>query len=532
MSSLNCLETRKESIQMETSTVETTAPEKSPSTTRSPMRSVLHATSVLAAGWLVTVVIRLLTSKVLAVVLGPSGFGYYGLLRNFVDLVTMVGGLGIGSAIVRYGANRIQNNDVVGIASIRQAAWLIFAASGTVATAILIIFRVTFSRWVLGSPDHPWSVALMAMAVLFSLASYIQVSTLNAYHRVKALAKSSVLECVLGGALAVTFVLIWREHAIAAVVIGAGAAAWLASRRFLKGEVGPASVRPPFRATAEAARSLLQIGVPYLGSSVFSVGAHLVVPMLVLQLLGAESVGHYRAAAAISVTYLGFLVTAMSQDYFPRVSAVSDKPATLRDLINNQQRLILLLGVPMLLGTMALVPYLIPIAYSSKFTPAVELLEWQLMGDIFRLSAWTLQIVILSRCSGKVFFLIESMLGTTTLLTSWAGARWFGLTGLGIAFLFSYAIYYLVVWLIVRREIDLVWSRTNKRLMAGSICAAFIVRLLPFTAFARFRTPVALTLAVAAGIGSLFLVLKELSANRDEVFDLKSLLAVLAKGGR
>jgi PST family polysaccharide transporter len=232
-------------------------------------------------------------------------------------------------------------------------------------------------------------------------------------------------------------------------------------------------------------------------------GTHFLAPIIVLHLLGTESVGYQRAAGAISVGCLGFLVTAMAQDYYPRVSAAKDHPAALVNLINEQHRLIMIVSVPMVLGTMALVPYLVPLAFSHKFLPAVEILEWQLIGDLFKFSSWTMAYMILARCKSSIFLLTESIAGVANIVTLWLAIRWFGLPGLGISFLASYIIYYAAVWLIVRRQIPLVWTASNKMMLMASVAAALVVRVLSSTGFANLRTPIALLLALLAGTWSL-----------------------------
>jgi PST family polysaccharide transporter len=175
----------------------------------------------------------------------------------------------------------------------------------------------------------------------------------------------------------------------------------------------------------------------------------------------------------------------------------------------------MLVAVPMILGSLALVPYLVPLVYSRKFNPAVEILEWQLIGDLFKFSSWTMSFALLARCGSSVYFLTESVGGVAALATTWLAVRWFGLTGLGISFVATYIIYYSVVWVIIRREIPLSLTAWNKRMMLAGVAAALIVRILPSTRFAGFRTPVALTLAMAFGIPSLFIIWREFMASKE-----------------
>ena len=113
----------------------------------------------------------------------------------------------------------------------------------------------------------------------------------------------------------------------------------------------------------------------------------------------------------------------------------------------------MLLAVPMILGTIALVPYLGTDRLFDKFRPTVEILEWQLIGDLLKFSSWTMAFALLARCGSSVYFLTESIGGVAILVTTWLAVRWLGLSGLGISFVATYIIYYVAVWIIIRRQI-------------------------------------------------------------------------------
>jgi PST family polysaccharide transporter len=356
---------------------------------------------------------------------------------------------------------------------------------------------------------------LMGIALLFGVAGSIQSGTLNAYHRVAALAKVAASGAVMTAGMAIVCVLIWRISGVVPAVIAGSAVGFVISTYFLRREVEPIQVTPSRRGTLKAAWSLLHFGGPYTASMLIGTGVQLAMPIVVMHLLSTESVGYYKAAASISVGYLGFLITAMAQDYYPRVSAAKDHPGVLAELINEQHRLVMIVAVPMILGTLALVPYLVPIVYSRKFTPTVEILEWQLIGDLFKFSSWTMSYAILARCRSSVYFLTEAIGGVVGLITLWLAVRWFGLPGLGISFLLTYVIYYFVVWVVVRRDVPLIWTGTNKRMMLAAVGVALLVRVLPSTRFANLRTLVALAFALAAGAYSLHAVWWELWGRKE-----------------
>jgi O-antigen/teichoic acid export membrane protein len=361
----------------------------------------------------------------------------------------------------------------------------------------------------------PMVMPVVGVIVLFTVANNIQTGMLNTYHKVAVLATYAIVNSVVCVSITILAVLLWHSRGIVIAVLSAAIASWSISGIMLRRHVGRPVISFFRGETLRAAWSLLQFGGTFTLSTLVGTGVQLALPIVVFHLLSTESVGYYKAASAIAVGYLGFIVTAMGQDYFPRVSAARDNPKALVQLINEQHRLVMLLAAPVILGTLALVPYLIPLVYSSKFNPAVEILEWQLIGDLFKFSSWTMSFAILARCKSSIYFLTESIGGATTLITTWIGVRCFGLPGLGIASLVMFIIYYAVTWTVIRREVPLTWTSANKTMMLAAISAAAIIRILPSTRFANLRTPVALALAAGASIFSMTVLWRQYREGRD-----------------
>jgi antigen flippase len=477
-------------------------------------KSIFRATAVLSASSVVTIVFGFVSAKILAVKLQPSGYGYYGLLQSFVGLMTLIVGLGMATSLVRLGAGAATRNDEGEMASLRMGAWALFAGLAVLSLSLISIFRNALSRWALGTPDHGWAIVLMGVALIFAVASQVQVGVLNAYHRVGALAKGSLFGTLVSSAITISAVLIWGIRGVVPSLVIGAVATWVVYSYFVWNKVGPVRLRTKASDLLKSSWKLARFGGPYTLSVLVGTGIQFILPIVVLHLLDTNSVGYYKAASAISVGYLGFLVTAMGQDYYPRVSAIADQPDRLIAVINEQHRLVMLIAVPIVLGMLACVPILVPIVYSHKFMPTIEILEWQLIGDIFKFSSWTMSFAILARCSSTMYFLTEVTGGIASILATGLAVHWFGLNGLGIGFLAAYVIYYLIVWAVIRREIHLKWSRQNIQMLLGAVAAAVVVRILPATPFAAARTPVALVLALIFAVPSLFIIAREVRGGK------------------
>jgi O-antigen/teichoic acid export membrane protein len=482
-------------------------------------KSLFRATAILSSSSVISILLSLVSAKVMALYLHAEGYGYYGLLQSFVAVSALVAGMGMATGIVRLGAAHASQNDAVRISSLRRASWLLFAALSASIEIVLFVTRKSISQLVLGRADRGGTILLMGAAILFIAAANLQVGTLNSYHRVGALAKYGVFNTLLSSGIGITSVILWKAEGIPVAIVSGAVVTWSVSQVYTSREIGRA-VNVPFCDVLADVKAFIRFGVPYTASMFVGTGVQLLLPILVLHLLNAESVGYYRAAYGISVGYLGFLITAMGQDYYPRLSAAANDPARTSSLINTQHRLVMLLVIPIILGTLALVPYLVPLIYSSKFQPTVGILEWQLIGDLFKFSSWTMSFAILARANSLTYFLVECAGGIATLGTTWVFVRWFGLPGLGVSFLATYVIYYGVVWWTIRREIRLRWTMMNCALMLSGVAAAVIVRILPSTSLAAHRNTVALGLAIVAGVLSMKVLWREYKESHNANGDL------------
>ena len=420
------------------------------------MISPLRATGIIASGTAVYLVIGVLVGKALALFVGPPGVGIWGLMQSTTGILGIIVGLGVATSLVRSVARAVSAGRLADAQNLRLGS----LALAVFTTLALFLVSLPTAEWVatslLGSASFSGAVPLLALAVGFSLIGAVEQGALNGWHRIRQLTMVVIASSILGGVATVLLVAAFGVDGIApglliTAVSGAGV-----------GAVGAALVLGPVRIRAvrqavSGIREIVLVGSPYALSQGVGTGAQLLVPVVVLFLLDSASVGYYRAAATISVGYLAFVLNAFAQDYYPRVAAA--EPLELRGLIERQTRLVLALGVPLVLVTLALAPLVVTVLYSNEFFPAVDILRWQLVGDLLKLPAWAMAFAVLARGRSVLFFATELAFGFSLLLGVWAATSWWGLQGAGIAYLFSYGIYYLAVWLAVRRVAPVVPGR-------------------------------------------------------------------------
>lgn len=478
------------------------------------MKSIFKATAILGSSSAISVFVGLASSKLWAVLVGPSGLGYLAMLQSLLGLSALISGLGVNTGVVRMGAKAIADEDRISIAANLKSAIFLSIAGGTIGIIVLFLFSNVINRVVLDNQATNTEISLIGIALFFTLIANIFIGILNAHHKVKTLAKVGIINTVLSTGFLLVCVWQWRTAGIITGLIGGAIINCLTNLYFSKTELKKSFIPVASKKLKETSAGLLRFGIPFTASMLVGTGIQLILPSLILHQLGLESVGYYRAAAAISVTSLGVILTAMAQDYYPRLSAISDDPRELVETINQQLFLSVVLLSPILLWLLSLSSIVVTLLYSSKFAFTVEILNWMLVGDIFKVLSWTLSFVILARSSSSLFFLAESFGGATSLITTLIGMHLFGVKGLGISYLTTYFLFYLLVLFIIRRQINLRYSRENKYLVLFTLASALCISILSTLEYTNLRNVFALIICpISLGI-SLYIIRKHIFLNK------------------
>jgi len=442
------------------------------------MGSILRATFILGSGSAISLIAGFLSNKAYAVWVGPDGVGLLGLYQGFLGIASIVVGMGLSSGLVRLGAPHIK--DEAGgaqLVALRQAAWQIYGVAVLLSGAILIIFNRPIADLLLAN-SPTWSVGVLVLSLALSLAAGVQLGLLNAYHRVSLLAQVTAFSSIFGAIWGIALVWVWRESALPWVILGVPFGQFVLSSFFVR-KLHLPYLRADLRDIKAARRDLIRFGLPFVGSQLVGSSVQLGMPFLVLHQLGQSEVGYYRAAVLFSTAYIGFMLTSLGQDFFPRLSALQSRTQAFRAALDTQQRFVLLLGSPLVLISMALTSFAVSVLFSPEFGPTVGILEWQLLGDLFRFVSWTLGYAILAGLPNRSYLITETLGGICLLTFSLWGMDRFGTSGLGIGWMLTYLCYLIVTG--VTAAVGFGWRPNPKNmvLLIAALGVAAAIAILP-----------------------------------------------------
>ena len=434
-------------------------------------RQVFRSSAIIGGASVIGMVINIVKVKVLAVLLGPAGIGLMGLYQNIMLMASTLAGCGLGSSGVRQLAASVDEAETLSI--VRRALWLGNLMLGIAGMAILWLLREPVARWVFGSSAHASEVGWLGIGLLLTLIAGSQTALLQGLRRVDDLAKVSILSALVGALVGVLVVYLLGKDGVLWFVLTAPAASVLVVSYYAARLPHP---QAPYDLAAIQQQwlAMLKLGIPIMTAGLLMLTTQLAMRSIVLRELGLEASGYFQAAWAISFTYVGFVLNSMAMDYYPRLTAVVSDHERARKLVNEQTEMGLLLAGPLLMAMITFAPWVIQLLYAQGFSPAAELLSWQVLGDILKVASAPLVIICFAMGRGGVSIIIHFVWSVAYLGTVVFGIRDFGLVIAGVGFGVAYLVFYVVVVIVANKLIGFKptqrnWSFTLLLLLSGGI---------------------------------------------------------------
>jgi O-antigen/teichoic acid export membrane protein len=421
-------------------------------------RRILKTSSIIGGATVINIVIGLVRTKILAVLLGPSGIGLVSLYSGLMTTAAAVATMGVGMIGTRQIAEAISKDDERALAVVRRAMFwgsLFLASAGAL---VVWSLREVLAVHVLGGAEYASIVGWLALGVALSVAGASQGALIQGMRRIGDMARLSVYGSVFNTALGVALLWQWGHAGLVTYVLIGPLVSFLLGHRYVLRLPKVTSSDISIQEMAHQWQTLLRLGLPFMGAGIVGALVQLWIRVEVGNTLGTEALGQFQAAWVISMQYIGIVLGAMAADYYPRLTSLIHDHKAANRLVNEQTEIALLLSAPVFIGIIGLAPWVINLMYSSAFAPAVDVLRWQVLGDVLKVASWPLGFIILAAGDGKTFFWVETLafLMMGGLIAGLSASV--GLPITGIAFFVMYAVYLPLVYWLAKRRIGFHWQ--------------------------------------------------------------------------
>lgn len=421
-------------------------------------RMAMKAMGLFGGVQIVGILCSILRTKLVAVWIGPTGVGLFGIFNRALEMLNVGTNLSIRQSSVRdisQAAASCENGNNGGdqpsalasiIAAVRHwSLWL-----GMAGALITLALAPTLSKLSFGDYSHIWGFVLLSAAVFLMAVTNGEYAVFQGTARLRRLASVTMWGSLCGLVVSIPLFYFLRERSILPSIIAyaAACAIWavvLRNRDF-------SATKQPAKQSWAIGKGFVKLGVfMTLGNFVSILSGYIFIAWLNNR-SGTAEVGYYQAGYTLINKYTGLILTALGMEYYPRLAKVADDRAKLGLFVSQEINLTMTIMAAFVTVFILFCPQIITLLYSSEFNGITTFVSLGMIGMVYRTLSWCIAFVILAKGYGKTYFITELISAIVELsLNIFAYLQW-GLAGLGVAFIASYVIYTAIVaWVCLRQ---------------------------------------------------------------------------------
>jgi O-antigen/teichoic acid export membrane protein len=442
-------------------------------------KEAFKATSLFGGVQVYNILINLVRFKIVAVLLGKTGLGILGLLQLPLGIISLVTELGLGSSSVRDIAKAKTDGDEYKISrtvkTVKRWVWM----TGLLGMFVVIALSPVLNKWTDVDVNYTWAFLLLSITLLFSAVSGGQTAILRGLRRIKDTAKASLIGSTAGLIISVPFYYIYGLKGIVPTLIIASLIGLLTSWYYSK-KVQLPQVTISYKESFFQGKEMIKLGIIITMSNlVMQVASYLIV-LFINNRSGSDVVGLYNAGWRITNLYVAAIFTAMTIDYFPRLISLQSNQKKMSEAVNDQAEIAILIIAPLMLLFTTFLPLIIRLIYSADFLPVIDFVQWMILGMLLKAASWALSHIIVAKGDNRLFFLSELFSSVLFLLLNIGAYTFWGLTGIGIAFVVHYLFYFIVMFFIAKIKYQISFSKNFNKLffyqsVLCALCFLFVI---------------------------------------------------------
>jgi O-antigen/teichoic acid export membrane protein len=396
----------------------------------------------------VTFISGFIVTKVVAVKIGPAGVAYVGQFQNSIAVLALFSTFAITVGVVKYISgnkdDRVKQQQVI-----TTAISIILLGSFGV-SLIVISGSVLFSKAIFHSTDF-WVVYLMyGLFVAINGLNSLFSAVLNGFKEIRNLTIVNIVSSLAGILFTVFFAYTLGVKGVLIAFNFTALVVFFINIYFIR-KLSWISWKPNFRKwDKKMVRLLFAFTVMGLTSGFAAPAMQFFVRNRIITDFSIVDAGCWQAITRISDYYLTFIITVLSVYYLPRLSEIKDNAEMRKEIIQGYKIILPAVGILALLIWLCKV-WVVQILFTTDFLPMLPLFKYQLLGDFFKIGSWLVAYIMVSKALTKTFIFTEILFSLSFVLFSYFFMNRYGVIGATYAFCFNYGIYWVTMWLLMKK---------------------------------------------------------------------------------
>lgn len=393
--------------------------------------------------------IGLITSKILAIFVGPSGMALVGNLRNFLTSLENISTLGFQNGIVKYSAENEKNkNELQKIVSTVLISLLFVALflSG------ILFFTASFWNEKIFGNNIEYLIVFKVLAFVlptYGLSIFL-IAVINGLGKFQKVIWINIFGNIIGLLTSIFLILQFKTTGALLAIVIAPALLFVITLYLVQKEIEFLQFVKFNLFDFKVVKNLSSYSLMALVSSVLGPFVFLAIRNNIIENLGVEQAGYWETITRISSYYLLFVSTILSVYFLPRLSKAQDDLDT-KNVVWQFYKFIL----PIFILGLTIVYFgrffIVRLLFTKEFLPVADLFFWQLFGDVFKVCSLVLGLQFFAKKRTTAFVITELFSFSVLYFASLYFTKIFQIEGIVIAYAFQNFIYLLVLSIYFRK---------------------------------------------------------------------------------
>ncbi|MFL9845763.1 O-antigen translocase [Flavobacterium rhizosphaerae] len=393
----------------------------------------------------------LISSKMIALFIGPGGMALTGSLRNFLSSVDAFSMLGMQNGIIKYTAEyeRQRENLYKSLAT----SFLVVGVAVVICLLVLVGPAAYLSQWVFnGTDEYAWVFRILGIALPFYTGGILFMSVLNGLGRYKKVILLNLAANI--GGVALSAILIWQYNikgAFLGLILSPVILCFFSFYPLYRLLGGFHFLHKKYF-SIPILKSLASYSLMALFTAIMAPFVFISIRNMIIDNHGADEAGYWEAVNRISVFYLMFVTTLLTVYFLPQLSKGTTIQHT-KSIFRSYYKIIVPVFGAGLVAVYLLRYFIIGLLFSDNFLPMHKLFAWQLAGDFFKVCSLILgqeffaKKMIKAYLATEVFSFAILYTGCALLIPD------YGSEGAVMAHMFTYFVYFVVLAFIFRKKL-------------------------------------------------------------------------------
>lgn len=400
----------------------------------------------------ISLLVRLISNKIIAVYLGTSGIFLLGQLKDFLRLSNVISGFGIENGIIKY-TSEFQKSDEE-LRKILSTSFRTHLFFSLIFCILILIFKNTIAEYLLLDFDSKFYFLILSISVISFSIHTLLMSIINGIKKIKLYVTINIVSVVISAILMITLVL---KYAI----IGALYALIINQITTLLVTLILFYIYKPFNFSLlfsdfnfKYFKKLSAFSVMAITGPTCLIISTFIVRYYISDKFDTNFAGSWEAMWRISAIYLLFLISTFKFYLIPTFSKLNSE--NLKNEVFKIWKVVIPIIIVITTGVYLLRDIIITVLLSNEFFLINEIIFFHLLGDIIKINCWVLGNILISKADTKAFVFFQIEWSVIFVILSYFLINAYGFWGVSLAYFITYIIHFTLLNIHLRK---LLWVK-------------------------------------------------------------------------